>query len=84
MKMSTVEQNEQEDKKIIEYKYSNVVFTQILTVINNMIEFDIYTNIIKEVLEPKINEYNLNDEFKATINEVIQSRETNIITQEKI
>ena len=48
-----------------------------------MIEFDIDTNTIKEILEPKINEYNLNDEFKTTINEVIQSRETNIITQEK-
>ena len=83
MKMSTVEQNEQEDKKIIEYKYSNVVFTQILTAINNMIEFDIDTNTIIEIVEPKINEYNLNDELKSTINEVIQSRETNIITKEK-
>ena len=38
---------------------------------------------IKEVLEPKINVYRLNGDFKATINEVIQSRETDLKIEEE-
>ena len=81
VKMLNIDKKIQEDKAITDYKYANIVFTQILTVVNNMIEFNLDTNIIKEVLEPKINVYRLNDDLKSTINEVIQSAETNLKIQ---
>ena len=78
MKTLKADKKIQEDKTVTDYKYSNIVFTQILSMINNMFEFNVDINIIKEVLEPKINVYRLNGDLKATINEVIQSRETDL------
>ena len=39
-----------------------------------MIEFDLDCNTIKEILNPKIKVYNLNDIFKDTIKDVIASK----------
>jgi len=78
MKTLKADKKIQEDKTVTDYKYSNIVFTQILSMINNMFEFNVDINIIREVLEPKINVYRLNGDLKATINEVIQSRETDL------
>ena len=83
MKTLKADKKIQEDKEITDYKYANIVFTQILSMINNMFEFNVDINIIKEVLEPKINVYRLNGDFKATINEVIQSRETDLKIEEE-
>ena len=78
MKTLKADKKIQEDKTVTDYKYSNIVFTQILSMINNMFEFNVDINIIRAVLEPKINVYRLNGDLKATINEVIQSRETDL------
>ena len=83
MKTLKADKKIQEDKTVTDYKYSNIVFTQILSMINNMFEFNVDINIIREVLEPKINVYRLNGDFKATINEVIQSRETDLKIEEE-
>ena len=83
MKTLKADKKIQEDKEITDYKYANIVFTQILSMINNMFEFNVDINTIKEVLEPKINVYRLNGDFKATINEVIQSRETDLKIEEE-
>ena len=83
MKLIKIESitNEKESSK---YKYSNAAYTQIMTLIDIMFEFDIDINSIKEILEPKINEYILDNEFKTSINEVILNREENRIkSQEK-
>ena len=77
IKMLKVEGNIQEDKEITDYKYSNIIFTQILTLIDIMHEFNLDSQTIKDILQPKIIFYRLNDEFKGTINEVIQNRENN-------
>ena len=63
--MKTLQRDQlvKEDKENSDYKYSNVVFTQILTLIDNMFEFDLDSEIVKEVLNPKISYYRLNDEF---------------------
>ena len=71
MKTLNVDQKVKEDKKNSDYKYSNVVFSQILTLIDNMFEFDLDYNTIKDVLNPKISYYKLNDELKRTIEDVI-------------
>ena len=78
MKMLKIDEKIQEDKKVTDYKYSNIVFTQILAMIDNMFEFNLDINIVKEVLEPKINVYRLNGDLKATIKEVIKSKETDL------
>jgi hypothetical protein len=78
IKMLKVEKNLLEDKEITDYQYSNIIFTQILTLIDIMFEFNLDSKKIKEILQPKIIFYRLNDEFKATINEVIQNREDDL------
>ena len=77
IKMLKVEDNILEDKEITDYKYSNIIFTQILTLIDIMHEFNLDSQTIKDILQPKIIFYRLNDEFKGTINEEIQNRENN-------
>ena len=71
MRTLNVDQKVKEDKKNSDYKYSNVVFSQILTLIDNMFEFELDYNTIKDVLNPKISYYKLNDIFKKTIEDVI-------------
>ena len=75
MKTLNLDQKIQEDKENSDYKYSNVVFAQILTLIDNMFEFDLDCETIKDVLNPKISVYKLNDNFKETINDVILAKQ---------
>ena len=75
MKTLDLDQKVKEDKEKSDYKYSNIVFAQILTLIDNMFEFDLDCETIKEVLNPKISVYKLNDMFKETINDVILSKQ---------
>ena len=77
--MLKIESITNENEKNSKYKYSNVAYTQIMTLIDIMFEFDIDLNSIKEILEPKINEYILDNEFKTSIDEVILNREENRI-----
>ena len=76
--MKTLQRDQKilEDKQNSDYKYSNVVFSQILTLIDNMFEFELDPNIILKVLNPKINAYKLKDEFKQTINDVIEVKKS--------
>ncbi len=75
MKTLDLDQKVKEDKEKSDYKYSNIVFAQILTLIDNMFEFELDCETIKEVLNPKISVYKLNDMFKETINDVILSKQ---------
>ena len=75
IKLLKIESITNENEKNSKYKYSNVAYTQIMTLIDIMFEFDIDLNSIKEILEPKINEYILDNEFKTSIDEVILNRE---------
>ena len=76
MKTLKRDQKTIENKKNSDSKYSNIVFTQLLTIIDNMFEFDVDSSIIKEVIEPKISYYKLNKSLKNTINDVILSKGT--------
>ena len=75
MKTLKRDKGTKETKKNSDTKFSNVVFAQILTLIDNMFEFNVDSNTVKEVLEPKINYYKLNDALKHTINDVILSKQ---------
>ena len=63
-----------ENKSSTDNKLSNIVFSQLLTIIDNMIEFGCSPEKTREIIEPKINYYKLNDALKLTVNEVINSK----------
>ena len=74
-----------ESKANFDTKISNLVFGQVLTLIDNMFEFEVEDELIKELLGPKISYYKLNDSLRNTINEVIDSkREQKKIDKEEI
>ena len=75
MKTLDIDQNLNEDKEKVDYKLSNAVFAKILTLIDNMSEFGLDCQTIKDVLNPKINIYKLNDMHKETINDIILSKQ---------
>ena len=63
-----------ENKVNSDKKLSNVVFSQLLTLIDNMAEFGLDAQSIKEVIEPKIFYYKLSEDLKNTINDVLDSK----------
>jgi hypothetical protein len=75
MKTLNRDEKKRESKQNSDVKFSNVVFSQLLTLIDNMYEFNVDSNDIKEILGPKISYYKLNDALKNTINDVITSKE---------
>ena len=64
--------NEKEEK--LKTKNENIVFSQLLSLIDNMFDFGVDENLIKEIIEPKIIFYKIGDKLKATINDVIESK----------
>ena len=75
MKTLKRDQKVKENKANSDSKLSNIAFSQILTLIDNMYEFNVEPNAIKEILEPKIKYYKLDDALKSTIQDVILSKE---------
>ena len=55
-------------------KYNDIAFGQIVSLVNSMIDFDINTEIIKKIIEPKIEEYKLNENHRQNINLVMQNK----------
>jgi hypothetical protein len=55
-------------------KDDNIVFSQLLSIIDNMSDFEVDGNIIKEVIEPKILSYKISEKLKNTIYEVIEAK----------
>ena len=56
-------------------KYNDIAFGQIVSLVNSMIDFDINIEIIKKIIEPKIDEYKLNENHRQNINLVMQNKE---------
>ena len=56
-------------------KYNDIAFGQIVSLVNSMIDFDINIEIIKKIIEPKIEEYKLNENHRQNINLVMQNKE---------
>ena len=55
-------------------KYNDIAFGQIVSLVNSMIDFDINIEIIKKIIEPKIEEYKLNENHRQNINLVMQNK----------
>ena len=52
----------------------NIIFSQILSLIDNMSDFGIEGEMIKQIIEPELDYYKINDNLKSTINEVIDTK----------
>ena len=65
--------NKETDNKL-KTKNENIIFSQLLSSIDNMFDFGLDDNLIKEIIEPKITYYKISDNLKDTINDVIVSK----------
>ena len=63
-----------ENEKIINQKNSNIIFSQLLSIIDNMYDFDVEGDVIKQIIEPKIEYYKIDDKLKATLYDEIKSK----------
>ena len=74
MKTQRRDKKVRENKVSSDYKLSNVVFSQLLTLIDNMAEFGCDYQTIKSIIEPKVFYYKINDALKKTIDDVLNSK----------
>ena len=55
------------NSKESEEKYSNIVFSQLFPITNNMIEFGLDANIVEEIVVPLIDQYKISPELAETV-----------------
>ena len=55
-------------------RFSNIAFSQIITIADNMIEFGLDINKVNEVIEPKIEYFKLNEALRQNIKEMIDTK----------
>ena len=72
-KNDTTVKNKENEKKL-KTKNENIIFSQILSLIDNMFDFGLNDILIKEIIEPKVIFYKIGDNLKDTINDVIASK----------
>ena len=60
-----------EDAKKYKIKSDNIVFSQLLSLIDNMFDFGVEEKLVKEIIEPKILFYKIEDKLKNTIYDYI-------------
>ena len=63
-----------QNNNIINENNDNIIFSQILSLIDNMSDFGIEGEMIKQIIEPELDYYKINDNLKSTINEVIDTK----------
>ena len=66
--------DEKENEDQLNEKSANIVFSQLLSLIDNMFDFDVDGEMIKQIIEPRIEYYKVGDKFKKTINDYIQTK----------
>ena len=65
---------QEKTKKKIKTKNDNIIFSQLLSIIDNMFDFGVDGNLVKEIIEPKIQFYKVDDKLSKTINDVMNSK----------
>ena len=71
------------DEDITE-RYSNIVFSQLVPITNNMIDFGLDKSVVESIVLPIIKKYNINDELATTIFSVIDLTKKENIDKNKI
>ena len=73
-KSNKTDKNNHERDTKTKIKNENIIFSQLLSLIDNMFDFGVDGNMIKDIIEPKVLYYKINDNLKDTINDVIDSK----------
>ena len=73
-----------ENEKENEEKYSNIVFAQLVPMINNMMEFGLEINIIEEIIIPLIKQYKISDDFSEAILAPINEKKKELEVKKEI
>ena len=63
-----------ESEKKTKIKNDNIVFSQLLSLIENMFDFGGDEKLIREIIEPKIIFYKIEDQLKSIIYELIENK----------
>ena len=63
-----------DDEKKIKTKNDNIVFSQLLSLIDNMFDFGVDENLIKAIIEPKLEFYKVDEKLTKTIMDVMDSK----------
>ena len=63
-----------DDEKKIKTKNDNIIFSQLLSLINNMFDFGVDENLIKAIIEPKLEFYKVDEKLTKTIMDVMDSK----------
>ena len=72
-KSETIVKNKENEQKL-KTKNENIIFSQLLSLIDNMFDFGLDDQLIRQIIEPKIIFYKIGDNLKDTINDVIVSK----------
>ena len=67
----------------IQAKYSNIVFTQLVPITNNMIDFGLDINAIENIILPLIERYNINKDLAGSIIAIINEKKNEIEEKNK-
>ena len=70
---NNIENNKEIENKI-KIKNENIIFSQLLSLIDNMFDFGVDGQMIKNIIEPRIEYYKIGDNLKKTITDVIESK----------
>lgn len=62
------------DEKKLKTKNDNIIFSQLLSLIDNMCDFGVEENLVKAIIEPKIKFYKVEEKLSKTINDVMESK----------
>ena len=63
-----------DDEKKIKTKNDNIIFSQLLFLIDNMFDFGVDENLIKAIIEPKLEFYKVDEKLTKTIMDVMDSK----------
>ena len=63
-----------DDEKKLKTKNDNIIFSQLLSLIDNMFDFGVEENLIKGIIEPKLEYYNVEEKMKKTIIDMMNSK----------
>ena len=79
MSKEVVQSNKREaigrdDEKKLKTKNDNIIFSQLLSLIDNMFDFGVEENLVKAIIEPKIKFYKVEEKLSKTINDVMESK----------
>ena len=74
--ISPIDDNSEDED--IETRYGNIVFSQLVPITNNMIDFGLDLNIVESIILPIIERYHINKELAATVFAVINDAKNKI------